>query len=238
MIIKFLLKTLDHLRLFIRNFSYYLYRYSGVNQKKFSFDSKKDFFQFQSQISTIPGMITDLQGSLLYNLSAFGQIKGDIVEIGSWLGKSTIYLGTGCKTSRNGVVHAVDTFKGNIGKTFMYQAPLTGSETIFDRFLKNIAMFGLSSYVKTYKMTSKRAREKIKKKVRLVFIDASHEYKDVKSDIALWSPLIKKGGLVVLDDHNSSFPGVVKAVKEKILNSNQYKVILLQESLLIAQKII
>ena len=48
-----------------------------------------------------------------------------------------------------------------------------------------------------------------------VFIDASHEYEDVKADIEVWSPKVKKGGIV--GGHNykdKTYPGVTKAVDE------------------------
>ena len=45
------------------------------------------------------------------------------------------------------------------------------------------------------------------------YIDASHEYKDVKADIQAWLPKMKPGGLLAGDDLNY-YPGVLKAVEE------------------------
>ena len=48
-----------------------------------------------------------------------------------------------------------------------------------------------------------------------VFIDASHAYEDVKSDIIAWLPKVKKGGWMIFHDFdNPSFPGVRQAVEE------------------------
>jgi glycosyltransferase involved in cell wall biosynthesis len=46
----------------------------------------------------------------------------------------------------------------------------------------------------------------------LVYIDASHEYEDVKKDILNWSPKIKNGGILSGHDYNMDF--VKKAVNE------------------------
>lgn len=45
-----------------------------------------------------------------------------------------------------------------------------------------------------------------------VFIDASHEYPDVKLDIAAWYPKIRPGGL--FSGHDYRWPGVKRAVDE------------------------
>jgi hypothetical protein len=51
-----------------------------------------------------------------------------------------------------------------------------------------------------------------------IFIDANHEYKFVKEDIAAWFPKLKSGGLIGGHDYdggpNSGHPGVRDAVHE------------------------
>lgn len=48
-----------------------------------------------------------------------------------------------------------------------------------------------------------------------VFIDASHEYVDVKADIAAWRSKVKPGGWILGHDyHPKDFRGVVRAVDE------------------------
>lgn len=48
----------------------------------------------------------------------------------------------------------------------------------------------------------------------LVFIDAAHDYKNVKTDIMKYTPKLKPQG--ILTGHDIDYPGVNKAVKEMI----------------------
>jgi len=49
-----------------------------------------------------------------------------------------------------------------------------------------------------------------------IYIDASHEYDDVKRDIEISLPKIKNGGLIGGHDYQKEWPGVIKAVNEVI----------------------
>lgn len=192
---------------------------------------------FQSQISAVRGMTSDEEAEKLFILSLTQDLKGDIVEIGSWLGKSTVHLAKGCQVANNGIVHAVDTFKGNVGKESLYTAPLAETETILSRFKKNVKLAKVAKYIKIYPMTSAEAQKMIRKKIRMVFIDGCHEYEFVTKDIQIWAKKLQKGGLIVLDDFTQAFPGVIQAVEEQIITNSDFHVLLNYDSFFIAKKI-
>lgn len=50
--------------------------------------------------------------------------------------------------------------------------------------------------------------------VRFVFVDASHDYADVRADIEAWRPLLVPGGVIAGHDLTDNHPGVRKAVDE------------------------
>lgn len=61
----------------------------------------------------------------------------------------------------------------------------------------------------------------------LVYIDATHEYEQVKQDIMLWKSKVKKDGYLCGDDYSPTWNGVIKAVDEllperKIIASTQW----------------
>ena len=47
-----------------------------------------------------------------------------------------------------------------------------------------------------------------------IFVDASHAYADVKKDIELWSPKVRKGGLI--SGHDINMESVQQAVNETV----------------------
>jgi SAM-dependent methyltransferase len=48
----------------------------------------------------------------------------------------------------------------------------------------------------------------------LIYIDGSHEYRDVKEDIQNSLRIIRSGGIISGHDYNSTCPGVIMAVNE------------------------
>lgn len=61
-----------------------------------------------------------------------------------------------------------------------------------------------------------------------VFVDGSHEYKDVKNDLILYYEKIRPGGFMAGDDYNTGFSGVPQAVNE-FFNSKNIKINIDQE---------
>ncbi len=58
----------------------------------------------------------------------------------------------------------------------------------------------------------------------LVFVDGSHEYKDVKTDLKNFSKMVSKNGILIAHDiHSKEHPGVNKAWNEFKEKNNDFK---------------
>ncbi|HXI85235.1 MAG TPA: class I SAM-dependent methyltransferase [Verrucomicrobiae bacterium] len=151
-------------------------------------------------------------GRFLFSIAGTTRGNGDIVEIGSCFGRSTIYLAKGARHADHGTVWAVDPHTGDIAWDL-------GRISTYEVFLRNIRKFGVENRVKPLKMTSKEAAQAWNgAPIRILFIDGWHSYEAVTEDILLWFPHVISGGLIVFDDYpNPEFPGVRQAVDEQML---------------------
>lgn len=192
--------------------------------------------QFFAKASAIDGMTAhDELATLFY--TALLAPKGDIIEIGSWLGKSTVFLAQACKTKGSGKVFAIDTFNGNPGKEDWYTAPLDENESILSRFKKNLQLVDVEKWVEVCPYSSAEAKKKLKnKQASVIFIDGCHEYKGIISDISLWKNQVSKGGFILFHDFHPNFPGVISAIMESFAKDKSFKALCLFDTLLLLQK--
>jgi len=71
--------------------------------------------------------------------------------------------------------------------------------------------------------------------VDLLFIDGDHSYEGVQKDFSIYSALVVSGGIIVIDDYEPRYSGILKFVSE--INLNEYNVLgVFQENELILKK--
>jgi predicted O-methyltransferase YrrM len=135
-------------------------------------------------LSSLPSLMSMNERELL--LQSSNKVEGDAIEIGSWMGASTIIIASGLKS---GKIYAVDPHKG----TTAHKA--NAVKDTFKIFTENINKFSVSDKVIPIRKTSKEAFESWNgKKFGMVFIDGNHEY--AKYDIENWMKFLNDKGLV------------------------------------------
>lgn len=146
-----------------------------------------------------------------------------IVEVGSWKGQSTITMAQACnKLGLDTVIYSIDTWLGAIE---FYTTPTPerdllikdGYPQVYYKFIENLKEHGVDKMVNPITLPSNLGLKLLEQrgiKPDLIYIDASHEYEDVKNDIELAKKLNPK--IIFGDDYtNTVFPGVKQAVKEQ-----------------------
>ncbi|UYZ12479.1 class I SAM-dependent methyltransferase [Brevibacillus sp. WF146] len=176
--------------------------------------------EIQAKVAPIQGWVSDQAGMVLYQLTRFYAPTGTVVELGSWKGRSTVWLAHAVKDRGAGRVFAVDTWKGtqNGGPDEQTcQAYLKGYQEnqLFEEFLQNLANAGVAECVQPLKGDTSAASWHFPRKhpIGLLFIDADHNYEAVKRDFSSWSPMVPAGGYVVFDDV-PSWPGPTRLASE------------------------
>ncbi len=170
----------------------------------------------------IPGWLKLSEGIALFYTSKMSLNKGVIIEIGSFAGRSTVFLAHGSIKRENPFIYAVDPFIGNPFEKKIYQKQYKKSTlNLQEQFLINLKKAEVKSNVILIKKSSEKAAKKFKKPVRLLFIDGIHKYSYVKKDYLSWKDKIILEGIIAFHDSNTS--DVKRFLNSHIYNSNEYK---------------
>lgn len=135
-----------------------------------------------------------------------------IVEIGVWRGRSTAYLGTRLKElGKRPRFFGVDSWMtSEIPELKEHYAGRPGI-AVFAEALDNLEKCGVEA--KLIRKESVSAAPLLPE-VDFCFIDGSHEYANVLSDLRAWSQKMKPGGQMAGHDLSPRWPGVRRAVQE------------------------
>lgn len=158
--------------------------------------------------------------------------EAKFVEIGSWLGKSSSYMGVEIANSKKNIsFYCVDTWEGSVEHS---NNELVVKNELYDAFLKNISP--VQDYISPIRLASKEAAEKFENEsLDFIFIDAGHSYEDVREDLRAWFPKLKNGGFFAGHDYSQAWLGVIEAVNEWAVENDQV-ISLIEESCWLTKK--
>ena len=147
---------------------------------------------------------------------------GIFVELGSWKGRSTAFLGVEAINAGTGIrIYAVDVWSDDISggaKKTMVEQGLDG-HALYTRFMENVAP--VASAIVPMRMTTTQAASNFADgSVDFVFIDADHSYEAVKQDIQTWLPKVRHGG--VLAGHDYGWAGTVQRAVHETLGEKDW----------------
>ncbi len=194
-----------------------------MNHELFSDVAKiSDFVQLAERFADVEGWLSPAEGYLLYRLARDGEGQGAIVEIGSWMGRSTAWLAAGSKAAGREPIHAIDVFDG--GPMLKGLDVIRDEGTTYHRFTENLERLSLFDHVEPVVAESSAAAQLwTKGPIRLLFIDGDHRYPAVKQDLDLWSPHVAVDGFVVLDDASEHYPGVLQLFQEMLADEKHWR---------------
>jgi len=137
------------------------------------------------------------------------------VEIGSWLGRSIIYLAQRLQDiGKHGVkLVCVDTWEGEKNQPSHIDIVEAHGGSILKQFLANIKAAKVDGMIKTICQDSAEAKSAFAdNSIDGVWIDAAHDYDSVAKDLEAWYPKVKPDG--IFSGHDWTWHEVAKAVKE------------------------
>jgi len=183
---------------------------------------------------SVDGWLSRREGELLYELARkCRRSDGVIVEVGSWKGKSTIWLGSGSMAGERVPVYAVDPHMGFPDVPESY-----GHINTFDEFKANIERAGVHDVIVPMVMTSEEAAADFTEPVALLFVDGVHLYDYVKTDFESWFPKVCDGGILVFHDTvGSAHTGAKRFAERHIYRSRRFRGARFVDSATVVEKV-
>jgi predicted O-methyltransferase YrrM len=160
----------------------------------------------QNLIANVKGFLDEDEGRCLYETALEAGLLGPCLEIGSYCGKSTLYLGAACKKCRS-ILFSVDHHRGSEeqqpGEEYFDPAlydPRSGQVNTFGAFRRTIEAAGFEDTVVPIVCRSEVAARHWATPLSLVFIDGGHALETVSADYGSWAGHIAAGGYLLIHD--------------------------------------
>ncbi len=157
-------------------------------------------------INKVKGFLDPKEGEALYNFAKQYTLSGSCLEIGSYCGKSAVYLGKAVKENSQ-KLYSIDHHKGSEeqqpGEEYfdpdLRNKNGDGIDTL-PFFLDTIQKSDLEGFVIPIVSTSEEAYEDLNINFDMVFIDGGHSEEAAQKDYDLWTQRINVGGLLAIHD--------------------------------------
>lgn len=154
----------------------------------------------------IKGFLDEEEGMRLYETAKEASRLGPCLEIGCYCGKSTVYIGKGCRES-GGILYSIDHHRGSEeqqpGEEYHdpdLLDPDTGVIDTFRWFRKTLALAGLEDTVVPIVARSEIAAQGWATPLGMVFIDGGHTFEAAYTDYNCWAPHVAPGGFLLIHD--------------------------------------
>jgi len=152
------------------------------------------------------GFMPDDEGLLLHRLARARLPHGPVLEVGSYCGKSSVYLGAAAREV-GGTVFTVDHHRGSEENQagWEHHDPevvdlSTGRMDTLPFLRRTLEAGGLEEHVVPVVGASTTVAAHWRTPLSLLFIDGGHAEVHAQNDYSGWAPWVQAGGLLVIHD--------------------------------------
>jgi hypothetical protein len=181
-----------------------------------------NFDRFSEDILTgvadVEGYLSPREMRFLTLLGSVPTADGEVLEIGSFKGKSTIILARSALLAGDQFINAVDPMTAPSETD-----PDLGSQTssLVD-FERNIAKHEVADRIRLYQSFSHELAKTWDRPLRLLWIDGDHTYEGTRRDFDGFAPHLSDGAIIAIHDVLHEFEGGLRVFLENILLSADY----------------
>lgn len=194
---------------------------------KFGRGSKKAYLFLAEEI---PGWVTAEELAQKWEYSFNFPDKPVIVEIGAFLGRSTVVTAGARRVKGSGIVHVIDPFDAS-GDEFSVpvykEIERSLSLNLFDQFEANIEEAGLTNYVIVHRGFDNTIVCDWKEEIDMLVLDGDQSPTGARRAYDEWIPFLKTGGILIVHnsadrvyekDHDGHRRVVLDSVKEPVFS--------------------
>ena len=179
-----------------------------------------------TRIRKIPGLTPESVALALADMAA--QVPPDraIVELGTYQGRTALFMAWGARQGRGAHVYAIDPWdlpgkrgpynqnpEGGRGK---HRKAFTDPGT-YNWARYNVRANGYANQVSLIRDFSVKAAEKWSAgPVGLLFVDGDHRYDAVRADVSAWAAHLAPDAVIAFDDYAATHPEVIRAVDDMV----------------------
>lgn len=151
------------------------------------------------------GFMPGDEGLALYRAGLLGARAGPLLEIGSYCGKSAVYLGAAARVAGT-VLYSIDHHRGSeehqAGEEYHDPELLdpTGRVDTLPELLRTLEKADLTEIVLPIVARSEELGRAWRDPLGLVFIDGGHAEAQVAADYDAWAGHVRPGGLLAIHD--------------------------------------
>jgi predicted O-methyltransferase YrrM len=152
------------------------------------------------------GFMPPPEGAALFETALAYGSRGPILEVGTYCGKSAIYLGAAARRTGT-VVVTVDHHHGSEENQAGWEHhdpslvdPCTGRMDTLPTFRATLAAAGLEEHVVAIVGASRTVSALWRTPIGMLFIDGGHAEEHAQGDYEGWAPWVTAGGALVIHD--------------------------------------
>lgn len=184
--------------------------------------SQRSLDEVLAVVRDIDGWLSTDQAARLYAAAAATGSSDQIVEIGSFRGRSTIVLASAAPDDV--AIIAIDPHAGNDRGPNEISGFESQAVVDHEAFNANLAAAGVAGRVRHIREFSGLAHEAVTGSIAVLFIDGAHRFAPARADIHRWGSRVERGGTMLIHDSFSSV-GVTLAIARELMFGGRFRYI-------------
>jgi predicted O-methyltransferase YrrM len=170
-------------------------------------------------VRDVEGWLSDDQARVLWDRARSVPPGGQIVEIGSYRGRSAVVLARAAAGAAS--VVAIDPHAGDDRGPQQIRGSAEEGDADNAAFVANLERAGVAGSVRHVRRASAEALGEVDGAIDLLYVDGAHRLGPARDDIVRWGDRVRPGGSLLIHDAFSSI-GVTLALASTLFGGRDY----------------